>query len=383
MKNDSQEYLELLARKYKEGTLSEKERADFLRWYADLSATADDAEDRFAEGRSRIKSKIDIELNLNQTGAQSNFRLWRWPLTAAASLLIGCSILLIVFRGHKQHQEIVLAKADAKPGGDRAFLTLGSGQKIDLDTVKTGQILSPAGVHKSGTNQLVYAASVRDKASSPVHQNILTTPSGGQYAVVLEDGTKVWLDAASKLTYPEHFSDTARRVTLEGQAYFEVAHENNRPFRVSARSQTVSVLGTHFNIDAYTDEPKVTTTLAQGLVRVHAGAQDVLIHPGEQAVSDGTDNSLVAKTADLNTELAWKNGLIRFRDASVPQIMRQVARWYNIKIRYVGKQSTAVFSGGFPRSSNLANVLKILDGNNIPLVMLQDGDEKILEVGEK
>ena len=386
MERFSQEYIELLARKYKEGNLSEKERADFIAWYANLSTNLDvDDEYSLHEKHHEIKDKIDAQLNIGKNNAKISFRPRKWQLAAAACLLIGCSVFYLLARrnaDNHSNKDIVLAKADAKPGRNLAFLILPNGKKVNLDTAKTGRALSDNGPQKSLSNQLIYSSATPGVVSDKNRQHMLITPLGGQYEVVLSDGTKVSLDAASKLTYPERFDDTVRNVVLEGQAYFEVAHENKRPFHVIAGTQKITVLGTHFNINAYKDEPKIVTTLVQGLVGVDFKNQHMIIHPGEQAISDSAKKSMVVKNADLKTELAWKNGMIAFRDASIPQIMRKAARWYNIKVRYVGNQPPVVFSGGFSRNSNLANLLEILKSNSIPFVMKQNGEDKILEIGQ-
>lgn len=386
MEKFSQEYIELLARKYKEGILSEKEKADFISWYSDLAANSElEGNVDIYETRNRIKDKIDAQLHLGADVSKNSLRPWRWKLAAAASILIGSSIFFILtHRGEvqKADKEIILAKADAQPGRNVAYLTLANGKTVKLDTVRTGQAVANNGPQKNLQNQLVYLPNNQQGGPETNSFNTLITPAGGQYTVVLPDGSKVLLDAASRLTYPQRFSDTVRRVVLEGQAYFEVAHENNRPFRVTAGAQEVTVLGTHFNINAYKDESKVTTTLVQGLVRVRCGRQFIVIKPGEQAVTDSAQKLVEVKNAHVNTEIAWVNGMIEFQDASIPKIMRQVARWYNIKVRYVGNQSRDLFSGGISRNSNLSSLLEILKSNDIPYVMKQDGNDKILEIGK-
>jgi len=386
MEKFSQEYIELLSRKYREGSLSETEMADFKSWYSDLSTIADlDNEVNNYKSRDEIKNKIDAQLNFKEAKSKISYQPWKWRIAAAALVFIGCSVFFILAERNnnlKTDKEIVLKNVSVQPGRNLAYLTLANGTTVKLDTAKEGEVIALNGPQKTQNNQLVYSPANKGDAPTALVFNKLVTPAGGQYKVVLSDGTKVWLDAASKLTYPQRFNDTVRRVTLEGQAYFEVAHENSRPFRITAGSQEVTVLGTHFNINAYRDEPKIVTTLVQGMVRVTYNHRNIIIKPGEKAVSDSSQNSLVIKNANLTTELAWINGMIQFQDAPLPEIMRQVSRWYNIKIRYVGTPSKDVFTGGFSRDGNLASLLDILKSNGIPYQMKQNGDDKILEIGK-
>jgi len=209
--------------------------------------------------------------------------------------------------------------------------------------------------------------------------NLLSIPAGGEYEVVLSDGTHVWMNAASSLSYPERFDSKERVVSLHGEAYFEVAHDTSRPFKVVTAKQVVQVLGTHFNINAYDDDTKTVTTLLEGVVRVSSAAKQAVIKPGQQASSDGR-NDLEVANANIRSALAWKNGMIEFQDTSLPQLMRQIARWYNIKVEYEGPQRKDLFTGGISRHSKLSALLNILRANDIQFSMREEGTQKILIV---
>lgn len=368
------EYIELLARKYKEGTLNEKELADFQDWYTNV--VPDDGSDTGAG--LRMKRKIDRHIGGFVTPWH---RRLAWRITAAASLLCLLSVGYFFSKHKVITTSATLVKADAAPGRVRAMLTLANGQVVNLDATRPGDIAG-TNASKSNNNQLVYNAVANNNT---LRYNTLTTPAGGEYQVVLVDGTKVWLNAASKLIYPEHFSDTARLVTLEGEAYFEVAHENKRPFRVSAGRQEIQVLGTHFNINAYSDEPRIVTTLVQGSVRVRAGIETAVIKPGEQAQTDTEGKNLTVKPANVNMQLAWKNGMIMFEDAPLSEVMRQAARWYNIKVRFIGNNldyTNQLYTGGFSRNSNLVKLLEILKANHISFDMKSENGVQTLEIGQ-
>jgi transmembrane sensor len=175
----------------------------------------------------------------------------------------------------------------------------------------------------------------------------------------LEDGTGVWLNAASSIKYPTAFTGNERRVEITGEAYFEVAHNADKPFRVTFNEQTVEVLGTHFNINAYADEPAAKTTLLEGKVKLTNKAQSAMLLPGQEAVL--VTNGYQVKEADLEQAMAWKNGIFYFDNTDVKTIMRQVARWYNVQVEYEGKVTDYKFAGDLRRNTNLANVLQILE----------------------
>jgi ferric-dicitrate binding protein FerR (iron transport regulator) len=255
--------------------------------------------------------------------------------------------------------------ATVLPGGNHAMLTIGDGSTIVLDSINNGNIQrGGVTINKQG-GLLVYAGSLAAKAHTAVVYNTLTTPRGGQYKVVLADGTRVWLNASSSLHFPTAFTGKERNVELTGEAYFEVAGNKEKPFHVNVNGIDVEVLGTHFNINAYADETAVKTTLLEGSVRVVSGGTAGLLRPGEQGVLNKKGTGIEIKKVDMNEVIAWKNGLFQFDGADIKSIMRQIGRWYDVEIEYSGEVSKRRFEGKISRDAQLSDVLKILELSNV------------------
>jgi len=253
------------------------------------------------------------------------------------------------------------AKRKIVPGGNKAVLILADGSSIMLDSAKNGVLCSQNNVHiyKMKNGQVLYDPGTSKSASNDKPTfNTLITPRGGQYQLILPDGTKVWLNSESELRYPSAFRGKQRSVQLSGEAYFEVAKDRKHPFTVSINDMQVEVLGTHFNVMGYKDESSTKTTLLEGSVRIIKAGSQKLIVPGEQAtVAEHID------IATVNTEEAieWKKGNFSFSHEKLGSIMRKIARWYDIEVDYQGKTSSATFVGTIPRSKNIGEVLKYLE----------------------
>jgi len=260
-----------------------------------------------------------------------------------------------------------VVKQDADPGKNEAVLTLDNGEKVVLDSARIGTLAKKGSISikKTKDGQLVYQVE-DDKASAvngPVAYNTISTPRGGQYQVILPDGSMVWLNAASSLKFPTTFPGNQRHVELTGEAYFEVAKNPSKPFTVNVNALNVKVLGTHFNINAYEDEDNIKTTLLEGLVQLTSGNNHNLLKPDEQAIVKG-DNIQVVKV-DAERAAAWKNGFFDFNRASIRNIMKQLSRWYNIEVVYNGKISDDEFVGRIERNVKLSQVLHILELSHI------------------
>jgi ferric-dicitrate binding protein FerR (iron transport regulator) len=300
----------------------------------------------------------------------------RWFAAASILLVVGIG----TYWYYAQNRAAVVVKQIAHqtivPGSNKAILTLANGAKLVLDDQhqKNGLIAHQGRVvvHKIASGQLQYQvadskATPGNTAATAMTYNTIATPRGGQYQIDLPDGTRVWLNSASSLVYPVAFNGTERVVKLTGEAYFEVAHINQQggamPFKVQvAGSEEVQVLGTHFNIMAYADEPAMITTLLQGSVRVVKNAESQIIKPGEQAV---TGSHIVVSDADTEEAVAWKNGQTLFRNEDIQTIMRQVSRWYDVDVIYRGAVQARRFNGGLSRQSSLNGLLRILTLNHI------------------
>jgi ferric-dicitrate binding protein FerR (iron transport regulator) len=281
------------------------------------------------------------------------------PYISVAALLTLIITSVIILKN--DHPKKMVANTntlihDIAPGTDQATLTLGDGKKILLDRVKNGGIANEDNslIVKNDSGKISYGAS----ANTPkeILYNILSTPKGGQFQLVLPDGSKVWLNAASSLKYPTSFTGEKRQVELTGEGYFEVAKDAAHPFLVTANGTTTEVLGTHFNINAYPDEATINITLAEGSVRVNSA---LTIRPGEQAQVDAT-GKIIRTTADIRTITGWKDGEFVFTNTPVKEVMLQVARWYDATISYTDNVSEH-FNTTISRNVPVSKLLHLLE----------------------
>lgn len=333
-----EQYLKL-AQKIADGSASDEEIA---RYNASFEAFQQEA--------------TEPEADLDQLQAESFQRIQRelqpkvrplWPrIAAAASILIACGVggYFILHRPAGQAQQT--AAIQIKPGSNGAILTLSNGHKIVLDQTKPGSIAQ--GIQKTGDSVLTY------QDGQEVAYNTLETPRGKQYQIILPDGSKVWLNAASSLKYPTAFNGPDRTVELTGEAYFAVVHNSQQPFKVKTASQTIEDIGTEFNVNSYADEAESKTTLVEGAISVNGKT----MRPGQQAITQ--NNSLAIKDVDTEEATAWKHGNFQFEHTDVQTAMRQLARWYDVQIKYEGNFEQVHYTGNVPRRSDISDVLKAL-----------------------
>ncbi|SMD02137.1 FecR domain-containing protein [Pedobacter africanus] len=296
--------------------------------------------------------------------------LFRWA--AAAVILITLSVggWLYFSGGPDRGSDKARYANDVPPGGNDAILTLADGSEISLTDAGRGKLLETAGVSivKLADGQLVYTANAEPENTATPTYNTITTPRGGQYQVNLPDGSKVWLNAASSIKFPTSFAQQKeRRIELSGEAYFEVAKNKKQPFKVLTssaekdRNQEIEVLGTHFNVNAYNDEPETKSTLLEGSVRVSVPVSGAVVQlvPGQQSVMK---NGLL-QTVNVDTEeaVAWKNGNFIFAGEGIESIMRKISRWYNVEVVYQGKIQPNNYIGTVSRFSDVSEVLGILE----------------------
>ena len=307
----------------------------------------------------------------------------RWVWAAAVLLLIGGTIYFYSTI-HNLDKPVIADQQNNKiiiqPGTNKALLTLSDGTVITLDSAANGAIAQQgnASVIKLPNGEIRY--DVNGMPSDKVMMNSMTTPNGGQYNLVLPDGSKIWLNAASSITYPAAFAGNERQIKVSGEVYMEIAKDKSKPFLVDIDGRsTVEVLGTSFNINSYTNEGKIKTTLVQGAVRVingRRGTQGIILAPGQQAVITGTDKNIQVHPANIEHVLAWKNGFINFESVSFQEIIRQIERWYNIDVHVEGPMPSVRIGGRMDRGVQLSDLMLFL--NNFEIRTRLEGRKLIL-----
>lgn len=299
---------------------------------------------------------------------------WYWPAVAAVLIMvIGTGAFFWYLDAGKKNAEKNIAKRyanDVAPGSTGAILTLANGQQIILDSTGNGTLALQGKTRIINQDGQVIYGKGHGQASAPMY-NTMTTPNGRQYQLVLEDGSRVWLNAASSIRYPTAFAGKERKVEITGEVYFEIAPlykpdgKTKLPFIVSVNGMNVEVLGTHFNIKAYNDETNTQTTLLEGKVKVAVGGMENMLKPGQQAVLSRMGTMKVMDDVDVDAVMAWKNGFFSFDQTDFGAVMRQLARWYDVEIVYAGEVPNRKFGGGISRNTNLSEVLQILEESKI------------------
>ncbi|NHA07386.1 DUF4974 domain-containing protein [Mucilaginibacter sp. HC2] len=352
-------------------TLEEQKLFEEYRDSFDLSDTPWHSE--FGD-RSEIEKKLKSDLYariFDNKVKRINFSRWA---AAAAVLVFFLSAIFLAVRYFRQKGAASytgdMDKNAIRPGSEIAVLTLADGSRLNLDKSRIGKLFSVQRVSAENTSDgnLIYQIRPKVRTYSTQLYNVVTTPKGGKYRLTLADGTKVWLNAASSIRYPVEFAGATREVELKGEAYFEVAHDAGRPFKVNSGEQVVQVLGTHFDINAYKDEDAVKTTLLEGRVEVRqkgrrkSGA-NLVIAPNEQAVFK--NEHLEKITVDAGEFTTWTSGRIVFKDADIHEVMRKISRWYNVEVVYEGQLNGDTYNGEIPDNAAFSKVIQMLKLDDI------------------
>lgn len=346
-----QERYQALSRKLLEGTISPEEQQELAQWLNQDDEQTLEVPAAIAPSRSSQESRMWKHIKKEVQPKGRRRRLYIMSAAAAAILLL---IVGYKLRLPQAPAPLTATARDVQPAGNRAVLTLGNGTQVVLDTLSTGAQLDRA--VKSDSGRLTY----QPGTTGTVQMNTLATPRGGRYTVVLPDGTLVWLNAASKLSFPTAFTGNDRTVVLQGQAYFEVARDASRPFFVQAGEVKVKVLGTSFDVMAYPDEQNINTTLVDGSVLVESGNQVKQLIPAQQAAANRQTGMLQVQPTNIDKALAWKNGLFIFNNADLESILREIARWYDVEFVNLAGKSNELYGGSISRNKNLSDVLKLL-----------------------
>jgi transmembrane sensor len=413
-----------LLQKHFSGQLAEPEKEQLMDWLeqvdaSEFNAVIDSAKDAFPAAYTRVNGVSDffaerLEARVNALEQEESeppviplhrihFLRTAWVRYAAAIILLfGIGTVVYLTQQKKNpsvtHTNPVPVQNDVAPGGNKAILTLADGTKIILDSAANGMIAKQGNsVIEKKNGAITYLATApnedaltREGARQGPNRagetlNTMSTPRGGQYQLTLPDGSQVWLNAESSITYPTAFTGKERRVSITGEAYFEVAKDKTKPFKVSAQSadgrrQTgenktleIEVLGTHFNVNTYNEEPTIKTTLLEGSVRLTSHRSpltsvhtSLTLQPGQQGQWDPKKDQLsLAVHSDVEEIIAWTQGKFHFESADLKTILRQFERWYDIQVVYEGPVSSEKYFVIMNRNATLSSVLKSLQANDI------------------
>ncbi len=370
------ENITVLIEKYQAGTATQDEIQYLNDWYHSFN----DSEAELLTAKSEEQLSTDIRNKLMKTIQQApvhpihtSRRKWYYAAAAILLLFISAAIYRLIpanTGGNGQAQADISAASivtDLAPGGNRAILKLADGSAIILDSAANGMLTQQGNikVEKLSNGLLAYTIGGKQLSENDAaFYNTISTPRGGQYQVTLSDGTKVWLNAASSIRFPVLFAGNERKVEITGEAYFEVAKNISRPFKVKTSASEIEVLGTHFNVNAYDDEAAVKTTLLEGIVKVSvpvsAGKQaSRFLQPGQQSGITKDGNIAVLNNADTEEALAWKNGRFQFRSADIKSILRQISRWYDVDVVFKGNVNLH-FTGQLNRDDYVSKVFEKL-----------------------
>ncbi len=293
------------------------------------------------------------------------FQRWMWAAAVLVAVVAGTWVYTTLPESPASQATAVVKPAPIVPGQDGAILTLADGRQVVLDGLQDGTVASQAGAEVVLTKgMLLYQGEVTGAGEEGV-MNTISTPNGRQFKLQLPDGTLVWLNAASSISYPVRFDAARRRVNVTGEAYFEVVTDATWPFVVEKDALSVVVTGTHFNIDTYDDELSARVTLLEGKVTVKNGSSEKRLLPGQQAEAHGAEQLQLHTSVNTEEIVAWKNGYFSFNNSDLQSVMRKLARWYNVEVVYEGEVSDMKFGGEIARSTALSQVLDILQESKV------------------
>ncbi|WP_026902916.1 FecR family protein [Pedobacter glucosidilyticus] len=357
-----------LLEKYRLGTISDEEKAILEAWYNSYvksEAMINLSEKEIEQDLLKISEKVPFA---DTKIKQLNRNRFIIKVSAAAALIFLSLFTFLYFnRTSEKSKTIVEIQKEIIPAQNKAVLVLANNKRIVLDDSSIGELVnqSDISISKTADGKLKYKVlKSNTEEAAEVQYNTISTPRGAQYQVELADGSLIWLNASSSISFPTRFDGDDRVVKITGEVYFEVAKDKSKPFRVSTGNQLVEVLGTHFNIDAHS-KIAIKTTLLEGSIRVSSGGSKrnaKILVPGEQSLYDHNNLTIQISKVDLEKAVAWKNGYFLFVDDDLTTIMEEISRWYDVDIIYIGnKKISQKFSGTISRSKSLAQVLRVLE----------------------
>ncbi|MDQ2719614.1 MAG: FecR domain-containing protein [Bacteroidota bacterium] len=361
-----------LLQRYREGNCTHAENELVESWYKQL---IDTGEWQWGKGEKDMMQKVleaRIMKKVNEKQKAHTRYLFPhsqwWAVAASVILLLGAFGYFMFFNKNTKLTQVakVLPTDVNAPQSNKAMITLANGQKVYLDSAVNGALAIQGNVKlvKLAGGKIAYQQN-SGEASAKMEYNTLSNPRGSNVIdMSLADGSKVWLDAGSSLRYPVSFIGSERKVSVTGEAYFEVAHDASKPFIVNNGPMDIKVLGTHFNVNAFEDDGNdIKVTLLEGSVKINNGNATGLLKPGQQALVN--KKIKVVNDVDLDLVMAWKNGYFQFDNASLQSVLKQISRWYDVDIIYEGNNQPRQFVGEMERQLILSEVLKILQKNKV------------------
>lgn len=360
-----------LEKKWLDGSITEQEAQEYSNWYnlgqndpveipSDIAGSKEEHQLKMLQS---IMAKLEQDIPVQQPVEPVRPLIPRRVLAVAATILLMLGIGAVwYFNSRPTDEATSIVQYDKKPGQSGLVITLHDGRELLVDSIPNGLIAEENGIQIIKRNGVIYY----EGNSNAVVNHTASTQRGRKYQLVLPDGSKVWLNAASKLTYPNEFSGDDRQVQLEGEAYFEVVSNSKKPFTVRAGGQEVRVLGTHFNVNNYTDENHITTTLLEGKVEVKTNGDALMLAPNQQAISANHGGAIAVSKVDAAASIGWMKGEFNFNNANLRTILNQIARWYDIDVKILpGVNQNQVFYGNTSMNQNLSEVLKVLELSGI------------------
>lgn len=383
-------------KKFISASVTPEEQEEFVSWvkqagkaeleatwelYAEMDADNPDHEPPPAAFREALERRLDL------ADRPARIRRFRWY--AAAGLLAATVGLSIFFLADHNKDQVApgspeIAKIDLPPGGNKATLTLSGGRKIPLDDTPNGKLAMENGVNiqKNADGQILYSVTGANQQTEEPIYNTISTPKGGQYQVSLPDGSLVWLNAASSLSFPVNFSGKQRKVSITGEAYFDIKKNKEQPFIVQSGNQELEVLGTEFNINSYLPGA-ISTSLLEGSVRVinTNTHEQVILQPGKQAVLNNQEIATNRFNADNVT--SWRKGLFSYTNASLNTVMNDFERWYDVEVVYAGNIPEFNFTGDIPRKLKASQFLEIMSSYPVKFNLEAIGGKQRLTVSAR
>jgi transmembrane sensor len=351
---------------------------DWEKMYKELMVSIGGVEEVEGGERSERGERVEGGAPVRRLTNKWGYAAAKWWYAAAAVLVLAIGTAVVVsVTNHSKGKPVIATLNEVLPGGNKAILTLGNGQQIVLDSAHTGLLTLQGNARIIKTDSGTLAYTISNGKPTDVVYNMLTCPRGGQFKIRLPDGTDVWLNSVSSIRYPTAFPGRERKVEITGEAYFEVAREEAKPFVVEVSNMEVKVLGTSFNINSYEDEGPVRTTLLDGKIAValpsdgqSKSGEFVVLKPGQQAVAASglltggidreTQHLTIVNDANVEQVMAWKNGFLSFKQADLTTVLRQLERWYDIDVKYAGNIPVRHFTGELSRDLTLSQVISVL-----------------------